>query len=1006
MCIFCFKSLFSQNFFLSLQCYMHVKMVKPKHSDIKKAAQQFVAEWKTRGEEDKDYVEFWEDLLEDVFGVPKARKEIEPQSKVKFEGTTKRIDMRVKTSKVIIEQKSHDVSLDEKQKQSGKDENGNAIWLKPIDQAIRYYNNLDQPHQGRYVIACNFREFEIWDSYHKNSPHRRILLDELPFRWRELKFLVEPYRPEGYVDEKREERVSSTASEYIRNLYDAIYADKKEWTKPELQSLNMFCVRVVFCLFAEDAGIFDDGQFSAFIEKFAAEDLSKKFDALFFWLDMTDAKRREYYKLADVEVQNFPYVDGGLFNNADLYETPAISQTAYDILKSAWGLKLKGTNETFDWSEISPTNFGCIFESTVDGEVRESGGMHYTTPSNIHRVTGPLFLDNLSADLERIVNLPIGTAVEKSRKYRELENYRNRLADMRFLDPACGSGNFLTECFKSLHQLELKAIESELEFQHDAILPNTDPCKVRMGQFYGIEIDHFAASVARASLWIAGCQLIQQTAKVLHCAIDPLPLDKNNYIVHGDALETDWETVLKPNRNHPTYIIGNPPFKGARGGKDLKEEKERKKAKMHSVMNEVNAKGQPVWSNVGDMDFVCAWYAKAARYMQGRPFVKAAFVSTNSIVQGEQAVILWKPLMEHYKLRISFAWRTFKWFNEAKKVAQVHCVIVGFYCGRKKDEPCHIFEEGKPDVICNQISNYLLPSETYFINPLKATPLCDVPKIGMGNQPIDDGNYLFTKQQMLDFIAIEPLSEAYFHEFYGSEEFSNGIPRYCLWLGDCEPSVLSQMPHAKKRVEAVRQYRLKSNRQKTIELADKPRRFATENMPDGDYLVIPETSSSRRNYVPFGYMSPDILCSNSVRLMPDATPFHFGILESRIHMAWLRVVCGRMKSDYRYSIEIVYNNFPWPQNISDELRSRITSSAQAILNARNNHPASTLKQLYDPNLMPSDLVDAHRKNDRAVMAAYAYLGITADMSDEAMALVLLRESVRLAASKKIKGKRK
>ena len=982
-------------------------MTKPKQSQIKKAAHNFIVEWKNRGKEDKDYVEFWEDLLEDIFGVSKARKEIEPQSKVKFEGSTKRIDIRVKTSKVVIEQKSNDVNLDLKQKQSGKDASGNEVWLTPMEQAIRYYNNLDKPEQGRYVIVSNFKEFRIWDSYHKNAPVKRIALEELPSRWREFKFLYEPYRPEGYVDEKREERVSSTASDYIRNLYDTIYASKKEWTKSELQSLNMFCVRVVFCLFAEDAGIFDDGQFSTFLDKFPAKDLSKKFDALFFWLDMKDSNRHEYYKLADVEIQNFPYVDGGLFNNTDLfYETPTLNKAAYDILKSAWNLTLKDTDETFDWSEISPTNFGCIFESTVDRDVRESGGMHYTTPSNIHRVIDPLFLDNLKAELERIVNLPLGTSGQKDQKYRELEAYRDRLADIRFLDPACGSGNFLTECYKSLHELELRAIESELEFQHDAILPNADPCRVRMGQFYGIEIDHFAASVARASLWIAGCQLIQQTAKVLHCAIDPLPLDKNNNVVHGDALEIDWETVLKPNKNHPTYIIGNPPFKGARGGNDTKEEKERKKAQMQSVMNEVNPKGKPVWANVGDMDFVCAWYVKAARFMQNRTFVKAAFVSTNSIVQGEQAVILWKPLMEHYKMKISFAWRTFKWFNEAKKVAQVHCVIVGFYCGRKKEEPCRIFEEGEPDVICKQISNYLLPSQTYFINPLMAKPLCDVPKIGMGNQPIDDGNYLFTKQQMQDFIAIEPLSESYFHEYYGSEEFSNGTPRYCLWLGDCEPDVLSRMPHAMKRVEAVKQFRLKSDRSKTRELAETPRNFATENMPQTDYLVLPEVSTQRRKYIPFGYMTPSIICSNKVRLMPNATPYHFGILESRVHMAWMRVVCGRMKSDYSYSVEIVYNNFPWPQNVSQEQMSKITTTAQAILTARINHPTSTLKQLYDPNLMPSDLVDAHRKNDHAVISAYSYLGISSEMTDEEIALVLLRESVRLAAPKPKKTKSK
>lgn len=974
-------------------------MVKRKQSDIKQAARDFVAHWKNRGDEDQNYVEFWEDLLEDVFGVPRARKEIEPQSKVKFDGTTKRIDIRIKTSKVIIEQKSRDISLDTKQKQSGKDDNGHEVWLKPIDQGIRYYNNTDAPRQGRYVVACNFKEFEVWDSYHKNSPHRRILLEELPLRWRELKFLVEPYRPLGYVDEKREERVSSTASEYVRNLYETIYSSKSEWTKSELQSLNMFCVRVVFCLFAEDAGIFDDGQFSAFLEKFAPEDLSKKFDALFFWLDMTEQRRRESFRLADVEVRQFPYVDGGLFNNADVYETPALSREACDILRSAWSLKLKDTDETFDWSEISPTNFGCIFESTVDKEVRESGGMHYTTPGNIHRVIDPLFLDELKSALKQAAGLPIGSPLERSAKYRELESFRQRLSDMRFLDPACGSGNFLTECYKSLYELELQAIESELEFQHDAVLGNTDPCRIRMGQFFGIEIDHFAASVARASLWIASCQLIQQTAKVLHCSIDPLPLDRNNNVVCNDALLIDWEELVRPSRSHPLYIIGNPPFKGARGGNDKKEEKERKKAMMLSAMNELNDKGKPVWNNVGDMDFVCAWYAKAARLMQGRPYIRAAFVSTNSIVQGEQAVILWKPLMEHYHVNISFAWRTFKWYNEAQKVAQVHCVIVGFYCGRKRAETCCIYEEDKPVVSCKHISNYLMAAPTYFINPLQSKPLCDSPRIAMGNQPIDDGNYLFTKEQMNAFVAVEPLSKPYFHEFYGSEEFSSGVPRYCLWLGDCEPDVLSQMPHAMKRVEAVRQYRLKSDRSKTRELAEMPRRFATENMPTSNYLVMPEVSTQRRKYIPFGYMTPDIICSNKVRLMPDATTYHFGVLESRVHMAWMRVVCGRMKSDYSYSIEIVYNNFPWPQNITEAQQARISETAQAIIQARNNHPGSTLRQLYEPNLMPADLVDSHRRNDLAVIAAYAYLGITPNMTDDDIALVLLRESVRLATSR-------
>ena len=974
-------------------------MVKPKQSQIKKAAQEFIAEWKSRGKEDKDYVEFWEDLLEDVFGVSKARKEIEPQSKVMFEGTTKRIDIRVKTSKIVIEQKSNDVDLDAKQKQSGKDENGNEVWLTPIEQGIGYYNNLNQPDQGRYVIACNFKEFRIWDSYHKNAPIKRIALEELPSRWRELKFLIEPYRPAGYLDEKREERISSTASEYVRNLYDTIFASKKEWTKPELQSLNMFCVRVVFCLFAEDAGIFDDGQFSTFLEKFSAKDLSRKFDALFFWLDMTEPRRREYYKLADVEVQNFPYVDGGLFNNADLYETPALNKAAYDILKSAWSLTLKDTDETFDWSEISPTNFGCIFESTVDSEVRESGGMHYTTPSNIHRVIDPLFLDNLRTKLELIVNLPIGTAGEKDKKYRELEAFRKRLADMRFLDPACGSGNFLTECYKSLYELELQAIESELEFRHDAILPNTDPCKVRMGQFFGIEIDHFAASVARASLWIAGCQLIQQTAKVLHCALDLLPLDKNNYIQHADALLVDWNDVLKRKATTETYIIGNPPFQGAKKMND--EQKQSLKKAMPSRL----PNGTKLWDKQGKLDFVCAWYAKAEAYMEGKRNITAAFVSTNSIVQGDQEAPLWHPLMSHYNLQILFAWQSFQWFNEADNMAHVYCVIVGFYLNKRKRAVEHrIFSESKGTIVADNINGYLLNAENLFVWN-RPKPLCDIPEMGIGNKPIDDGNYLFDEKEMKEFIRQEPASEIYFHPYYGGDEFINGRPRYCLWLGDCTPAEVAAMPLCVKRVEAVRAYRAKRTSKDTKELAKTPRRFHVENMPAKDYFAVPRTSSQNRDYVPMGKLTSKDFCSDGMQLIPEATLFHFGVLQSNIHMAWMKIVCGRLEMRYRYSNGIVYNNFPWP-NATEEQKNAIEKTAQAILDIRNKYSDSSLEQLYNPSLMPADLVDAHERNNRAVAAIYAPYGINLKMTDEEIALILMRVCTKLAAPKSKKKSKK
>ena len=973
-------------------------MVKPKQSQIKKAAHDFVAEWKNRGKEDKDYVEFWEDLLEDVFGVPKARKEIEPQSPVKFEGTTKRIDIRVKTSKIVIEQKSNDVNLDLKQKQSGRDTNGKPLELTPMEQAIRYYNNLDKPDQGRYVVVSNFKEFRIWDSYHKNAPVRIIALEELPSRWRELKILVEAYKPEGYVDEKREERVSSTASEYVRNLYDTIYDSKKEWTKPELQSLNMFCVRVVFCLFAEDAGIFDDGQFSTFLEKFSAKDLNKKFDALFFWLDMTETRRREYYKLADVEVQQFPYVDGGLFNNADHYETPVINKAAYDVLKGAWSLKLKDTDETFDWSELSPTNFGCIFESTVDSDVRESGGMHYTTPSNIHRVIDPLFLDNLKTELERIVKLPIKTAGEKDRKYRELENYRNRLADMRFLDPACGSGNFLTECYKSLYELELRAIENELEFRHDVIIPNTDPCKVRMGQFYGIEIDHFAASVARASLWIAGCQLIQQTAKVLHCAIDPLPLDKNNYVVCADALLTDWNDVLKRKSTTETFIIGNPPFQGAKKMND-----EQKKSLQIAMPSRLPDKTK-LWDKQGKLDFVCAWYAKAAAYMEGKRNISAAFVSTNSIVQGDQEAPLWHPLMSHYNLQILFAWQSFEWFNEADNMAHVYCVIVGFYLSKRKRPVEHrIFSENKETIVANNINGYLLNAENLFVwNRGKA--LCKIPAIVIGNKPIDGGNYLFTKQEMDKFIEKEPQSASFFHPWYGSEEFISRQPRYCLWLGDCTPAELAKMPLCVKRVEAVKAYRKECGYDESTDLYKKPRRFHVEFRPESEYIIIPSVSSKSREYVPMGFMHPDNMASNLVMVIADASLYTFGVLESRIHMAWMRIVCGRLKEDYRYTKGIVYNNFPWP-DVTDEQKATIEATARTILGVREKYADSTLEQLYKPALMPDDLIDAHAANDKAVAVIYAGYGINLNMTDEEIALTLMRVCTKLAAPKPKKRKK-
>ena len=530
-----------------------------KQSEIRKAAKDFAKKWEGKGIEIQDDKTFWEDLLEDVFGISKSRNAIEVQRKVKFDGTIRRIDVYVKISKVVIEQKSHDVNLDLEIKQSGKDSNGNEVWLTPMNQGIRYFEKMNKQDTGRYVIACNFQEFRIWDSYNKNAPQRIIPLKELPNRWEELRFLIQPYNDEPIQkDEKHEKRISNTASEYIRDLYKALLTVNKKDTKEDLQSLNVFCVRVVFCLYAEDAGVFDDAQFSTFLKKSSPEDLSESFTRLFQWLD-TDEKERtkEMANMVEKTIRQFPYVNGGLFDNKKGYKTPVINETIYNQLLLAWNLKVKDTKEKFTWDEISPTNFGCIFESTVSKDVRDSGGMHYTTPTNIHKVIDPLFLNDLTTELEEILQQN-----ERKVQYGKLEAYRKKLASLRFLDPACGSGNFLTEIYKSLHELELKAIVQEFESNYSTRTDNTDPCKVGINQFFGIEIDHFAASVARASLWIADCQLLKETERILHYSLDPLPLEKNNNILCDDALMADWSRLVKRKTTSPTYIIGNPPFQG------------------------------------------------------------------------------------------------------------------------------------------------------------------------------------------------------------------------------------------------------------------------------------------------------------------------------------------------------------------------------------------------------------------------------------------------------------
>lgn len=719
----------------------------------------------------------------------------------------------------------------------------------------------------------------VWYLYLSEPPGGEpeiIALANLEKEYYRLQFLVDT----GSEHLKREMEVSIAAGEIVGLLYDALY---KQYANPQaeqsLKSLNKLCVRLVFCLYAEDAGIFGrHGMFHDYLAAFDTRGMRKALVELFRVLDTKLQDRDPYLQDDNPELAAFPYVNGGLFSDENI-EIPPFTDEIRNLL-------LNKASEDFNWAEISPTIFGAVFESTLNPETRRSGGMHYTSIENIHKVIDPLFLDALKAELNEICENPI-----ERTKNAKLRAFQRKLAGLKFLDPACGSGNFLTETYLSLRRLENKIL---LELSHGQVTMYTaseSPIQVSISQFYGIEINDFAVTVAKTALWIAESQMMKETEKILLVPLDFLPLKTNAYIVEGNALRIDWESVTP--KSELNYIMGNPPFVGAR----LMD-----KAQKDDI-NHIFAG----WKNAGNLDYVCCWYKKAADIMQNTA-IRTALVSTNSVSQGESVANLWKPLFAD-GVHIDFAYRTFRWDSEAKSKAHVHCVTIGFSTAVNPAER-RIYSGDRYQVAKN-INGYLLDGDNVFIES-RNKPLCNVPEIGMGNQPIDNGQYLFEKDEMDAFIKTEPLSADFFHPWYGAKEFISRKPRYCLWLGECSPVQLKQMPQCLARVRAVKEYRESSSRASTVKLSLKPTRFQTENMPDSDYILIPKVSSERRRYVPIGFMTPDVFCSDLVFIIPKASLYHFGILTSNIHMAWMRAVCGRLKSDYRYSKDVVYNNFPWP----------------------------------------------------------------------------------------------
>ncbi len=950
------------------------------------AAAKFAERWKGKGYEKGESQLFWTELLTDVYGIENPSEFIRYEEQVKVEKTNF-IDGHIPSTRVLIEQKSinKDLRAPVPQSDGGK--------LTPYQQAKRYIANMPLSQHPRWVITCNFAEFYVYDMEFPNGEPEHIYLKDLGKEYYRLQFLVDA----NSEHITKEMRVSMQAGEIVGHIYDALLKQYGDNTDETLRWLNILCVRIVFCLYAEDAHIFRHDQFHDFLAGYNANDLRQALRDLFLVLNTPLEKRSRYLK---EDLKAFPYTNGGLFEEE--IEIPQFTEEVRQTL-------LQNASLDFDWSDISPTIFGAVFESTLNPETRRSGGMHYTSIENIHKVIDPLFLNDLRQELD----LVLAEKVEKQRQ-RKLDEYQDKLASLTFLDPACGSGNFLTETYLSLRRLENEAIR---ERYHGQMMMGDfkNPVKVSINQFYGIEINDFAVTVATTALWISESQMLAETERIIQHDIDFLPLKSYANIREGNALRMDWST-LKENVSQPylytkklnvfevekisddvvsasseahepaaqynkvydeltvitekvenkqlpleqdqqpvvyDYIMGNPPFVGAR--MMSKEQKD------DVLMLFGNLK------NVGNLDYVSCWYKKAADYILGKP-TKAALVSTNSITQGAQVAILWKNLFAQ-GIHIDFAWRTFRWDSESESKAHVHCVIVGFSVDNA-EKPKMLFIDDQQHIVANNINGYLLDAPNVFIES-RPKPLCNVPPLLTGSQRIDNDEFMFTDEEKVVFVKEEPLAEKYFRRWYGADEFLYNRPRWCLYLGDCLPSELRKMKKCMEIVEAVKQYRLSSKREATVKAALYPSRFGLEVIPTTNFMIIPVVSSEKRTYIPIGFMTPDNLCSNQVNLIPDSTLYEFGVLMSSVHMAWVKAVCGRLKSDFRYSKDIVYNNFPWP-NPTDVQKTKIESTAKKILEVRAKYPTETLADLYDDSVMLPDLRQAHQANDRAVMEAYGF----------------------------------
>lgn len=920
------------------------------------AAKNFAAYWKGKGYEKGESQPFWLSLLRDVYGVEHPEQFIQFEEQVHLDHTSF-IDGTIPSTHVLIEQKGLGKDLNKPIKQS------DGALLSPFEQAKRYILELPVSQHPRWVVTCNFSTFYVYDMERPRGEPEMIELANLEKEYYRLQFLVDA----GNEHLKREMEVSIAAGEIVGLLYDAFY---KQYTNPEsehsLKSLNKLCVRLVFCLYAEDAGIFGHhGMFHDYLAAFNTRGMRKALVDLFRVLDTKPQDRDPYLKDDNPALAAFPYVNGGLFSDETI-EIPPFTDEIRNLL-------LVKASENFNWSEISPTIFGAVFESTLNPETRRSGGMHYTSIENIHKVIDPLFLDGLKDELAGICEIP----VERT-KTAKLRVFQRKLASLSFLDPACGSGNFLTETYLSLRRLENKIL---LELSHGQVTMYTaseSPIQVSISQFYGIEINDFAVTVAKTALWIAESQMMKETEKILLVPLEFLPLKTNACIVEGNALRMDWESVVPKSRLN--YIMGNPPFVGHQW---------RSKAQTNDMKETFYDLPKH-----GKLDYVASWYQKSADYMKDTR-IESAFVSTNSIVQGESVGTLWKFLFQKKNVEIQFAHRTFVWISEAKSQAAVHCVIIGFTCygiNTKKQ----LFENNSVKLV-DHINGYLVSASDIFIESRGKQLTQGFPEMSKGSQPTDGGNLILTEEERNNLIEKHPQTENFIKRFVGSRDLINNEKRYCLWLKGVPPQEYRKIPEIVERLQAVAECRKSSPTKSVQRDASTPMLFTQIRQPDTDYLAVPEVSSENRRYIPISFLTSDIIGSNKLYIVSNANLYMFGVLISNVHMAWMRVVCGRLKSDYSYS-PAVYNNFPWPSP-TEAQKAKIEQTAQAILDARALYPDSSLADLYDDLTMPPELRKAHQANDRAVMDAYGFTkGTAARTSESACVAELMKRYQQLLSA--------